>query len=218
MILYFSATGNCKYVATRLTQAIGQEIHSIVDCIRNGQYDFSDDTIGVISPTYDWGLLSIMKEFLEKASFQTDYLYFIATYGTTHGAIGYMANKAIRGKTINAFYVVRMVDTWTPIFDLSTPGKIAKYTKKTETRIDRVIRDISTARKIADAKFNHLRLPHGFRDVAVAEHVVGKHLFQFFHEHFRTVCADKDTVKVCILLQIAADFEKQWWRDCEKNS
>lgn len=146
MILYFSATGNCKYVATRLTQAIGQEIHSIVDCIRNGQYDFSDDTIGVISPTYDWGLLSIMKEFLEKASFQTDYLYFIATYGTTHGAIGYMANKAIRGKTINAFYVVRMVDTWTPIFDLSTPGKIAKYTKKTETRIDRVIRDISKRR------------------------------------------------------------------------
>lgn len=36
MILYFSATGNCKYVATRLAQATGQEIHSIVDCIGSG--------------------------------------------------------------------------------------------------------------------------------------------------------------------------------------
>lgn len=146
MILYFSATGNCKYVATRLTQSAGQEMRSIVDCIRNGQYDFSDDTIGIVSPTYDWGLPSIVKEFLEKASFRTDYLYFVATYGTTPGAIGYMANKAIRGRKIDAYYAVRMVDTWTPIFDLSTPEKVAKYTKKTETQIDRALRGINERR------------------------------------------------------------------------
>ena len=55
MILYFSATGNCKYVATRLVQSEKQEMLSIADCIRNGQYEFSDKTIGIISPTYDWG-------------------------------------------------------------------------------------------------------------------------------------------------------------------
>ena len=40
MILYFSATGNSKYVATRLVQSEEQEMLSIVDCIRNGQYVF----------------------------------------------------------------------------------------------------------------------------------------------------------------------------------
>lgn len=74
MVLYFSATGNCKYVATRLIQATGQEMCSVADCLRNGQYDFSDETIGIISPTYDWGLPSIVKDFLGKASFRTDYL------------------------------------------------------------------------------------------------------------------------------------------------
>ena len=98
MILYFSATGNCKYVATRLVQAKEQEMLSIVDCVRNGQYAFSDKTIGIISPTYDWGLPSIVKEFLEKASFQTEYLYYIATYGTTPGASGAIANKAIQNR------------------------------------------------------------------------------------------------------------------------
>lgn len=76
MILFFSATGNCKYVAARLAQAADQEMLSIVDCIRENRYAFQDQTIGVISPTYDWGLPSIVKKFLEKASFQTDYLYF----------------------------------------------------------------------------------------------------------------------------------------------
>ena len=55
MILYFSATGNCKYVAARLAEADGQEVLSIVDCIREKRFAFEDETIGVISPAYDWG-------------------------------------------------------------------------------------------------------------------------------------------------------------------
>lgn len=105
-----------------------------------------DDAIGVISPTYDWGLPSIVREFLETASFQTNYLYFVATYGTTPGAIGAMANRAIRGHKIDAYYSVRMADTWTPIFDLSTPEKVAKYTKNTETEIDAIIRNVQERR------------------------------------------------------------------------
>ena len=58
---------------------------------RQDQYAFSDETIGIISPTYDWGLPSIVKEFLKKASFQTEYLYYIATYGTMPGAAGAIA-------------------------------------------------------------------------------------------------------------------------------
>ena len=125
MTLYFSATGNCKYVATHLTRATGQEMYAVADCIRNGQYDFSGETIGIVSPPYDWGLPGIVKEFLEKASFQTEYLYFIATYGTTPGAIGHIANKTIRGRKIDAYYSVRMADTWTPIFD-HPPRKACK--------------------------------------------------------------------------------------------
>lgn len=146
MILCFSAAGNCEYVATRIAQAFGQETVSIVDCINENRYTFEDTEIGIVSPTYDLGLPSIVKEFLEKASFRGSYLYFIATYGTTPGAAGYMANKAIRQQEISAYYSVRMVDTWTPIFDLSTPEKVEKYTKKTETEIDGIICGIKERR------------------------------------------------------------------------
>lgn len=154
MILYFSATGNCKYVAARLASAFGQETVSIVDCIQGGVYSFADDTIGVVVPTYFWGLPSIVKEFLEKVDFHADYLYFIATYGTTPGASDAMAGKAIRGKTIDAFYSVRMPDTWTPIFDLSTPEKVAAFSRTTEAEIDDAIR------KIGERHTNRHMTPH----------------------------------------------------------
>ena len=146
MILYFSATGNCKYVATRLVQSKEQAMLSIVDCIRESQFVFKDDMIGIVSPTYDWGLPIIVQEFLEKASFRTDYLYFVATYGTIPGATGAMAAKAIHGKKIDAYYSVRMPDTWTPIFDLSTPKKIAKFTRTTESDIKDLVCGVKTRR------------------------------------------------------------------------
>ena len=52
MILYFSATGNCQYVAVQLVEANGQQCCSIVDCIRENRYAFEDAVIGIISPTY----------------------------------------------------------------------------------------------------------------------------------------------------------------------
>ena len=143
VILYFSATGNCKYVAERLAEALGEEALPMVECIRTGRYDFAGETIGIIAPTYDWGLPSLVKEFLEKATLRAEYLYYIATYGTTPGASGCMAQKALRGQRIDAFYAIRMADTWTPVFDLSTPEKVAVFTRTTEQEIDRTIQRVA---------------------------------------------------------------------------
>ena len=142
MILYFSATGNSQYVADRLASALGQDAVSLVDCLRRGETSFTDDTICVVSPTYFWGLPSIVKEFLAEAELHADYLCFLATYGTTPGASDRMAGKAIRGRAIDAFYAVRMPDTWTPVFDLSTPEKVAAFSRTTEADIDAAIRGI----------------------------------------------------------------------------
>ena len=184
MILYFSATGNCKYTAARLAQAADQEIISITDCIRNGQYDFSDDTIGIISPVYFWGLPSIVKEFLEKASFQTDYLYFTATYGTLPGASGYMADKAISGRKIDAYYSVRMADTWTPIFDLSTPEKTARFTKAAESEIDSVICGVGERR--TNKHMRHCTPP--IITELIAEPIYNKNARRTAHFHVEESC------------------------------
>lgn len=59
-----------------------------------------------------------------------------------------------QGGNIDAYYSVRMVDTWTPIFDLSTPEKVRKYTGTTEADIDRIICSVRERRR------NRYMTPH----------------------------------------------------------
>lgn len=48
MIIYFSATENCKYLANRIGKEFNQEIFSMVNLMREAKFDFQDDVIGII--------------------------------------------------------------------------------------------------------------------------------------------------------------------------
>lgn len=67
MLIYFFATGNTKHVVDEIKHE-NEQIVSIEEAYKNNlyKYDLQDDRIGILSPTYDWGLPSIVYEFLEK--------------------------------------------------------------------------------------------------------------------------------------------------------
>ena len=145
MIFYFSATGNSKYVADRIAAATGEETISIPDCCKSGHFSFDETykTVGIVSPTYSWGLPSIVQEFLEKLTLhsQPSYLWFAATYGTTPGQTGRFAEDILKrsGLTVSAKFGVQMPDTWTPMFDLSNNEKVQRINAAAEPQINRII-------------------------------------------------------------------------------
>lgn len=155
MILYFSATGNCKYVATRIAAATEDQIISIADCARDDHYAFSlkkGERLGIVTPTYSWGLPVIVCDFLQKLEITFDgepYVYFVATYGTSPGQTGCFANRYMtkKGLPIHARYSVKMSDTWTPMFDLSDPQEMQAIHAAEEPQIDEVIAHIQTAKQ-----------------------------------------------------------------------
>ena len=149
MILYFSATGNSKYVASRIAEATGDKIVSILECADGACFDFEDEKIGIITPTYFWSLPSIVDEFLGTISFATNYLYFVATCGTTPGATGALANKRIQSCNIDAYFSVKMVDNYTPIFDISTKELQEKFLIDTEGTIDGIISYVKAGKHLA---------------------------------------------------------------------
>lgn len=61
MLIYFSATGNTKHVVDEIKNE-NEQIVSIEEAYKNNlyKYDLQDDRIGILSPTYDWGLPSII--------------------------------------------------------------------------------------------------------------------------------------------------------------
>lgn len=113
---------------------------------------------GIVTPTYWWQLPPIMREWLGKLSLSgSGYVFLVATYGTTPGCCDEDARRLLAKRDIrlDASFSVKMPDTWTPIFDLSDPEKVAKQNEESERYIDAVIGKIRS-RMIGNQKDHDL--------------------------------------------------------------
>ena len=127
MICYFSATGNSKYVAQRISSAIGEESVSIEGL--NPATLSGEKVFGLVTPVYYWTLPKIVAGFLEQVKLDDpEYVFLVITYGTTTGACRANATKILskNGVNVDAAFDIRMPDTWTPMFDLSDPQFVAE--------------------------------------------------------------------------------------------
>lgn len=162
MILYFSATGNNKYIAEEIAAKTGEVPVSIVDCIRNNRYEFQDEKcLGIITPTYFWRLPRIVALFLEEIKIlNCGYVFFLTSYGTTTGQAGAMAKKIMsnHGQSFDAFYSVIMPDTWTPIFNLNDEAKVKQWLSEGEHQLQVVIDRIRNRKtgNFIDRKYRNL--------------------------------------------------------------
>lgn len=150
MIIYFSATGNCKYIATKIAKATNNEYVSMIKCVNSGKYTFNlekDNMFGIVVPTYFYGLPSYVKSFLEKIQIIADdtvYVFIIVTYGTSSGYATNNMEKYLKKQNISvsAKFDIKMVDTWTPVFDLTDKDKIKRIEDETEVKLKSVIKKI----------------------------------------------------------------------------
>lgn len=124
MVFYFTGTGNSLYVAKQIEEnpiSIPQVIHK--ECL-----EFSAESIGIVAPVYGHEVPPMVKDFMEKASFHTDYFYMILTYGNRHGGAAELAKKLCDacGIAVNYINVIMMVDNWLPNFDMNEQRLIDK--------------------------------------------------------------------------------------------
>lgn len=145
MIFYFSATGNCLYVARRILQE-GEQLISIEEAVRNENYAYevTDGRVGLVTPTYFWTLPHIVTEFLNRVTVHFEkkpYVFYVGTYGTTTGGAAAHANAILKekGLAFDGLFDICMPDTWTPTFDLSDPEKVAKVNQEADRQIDELI-------------------------------------------------------------------------------
>ena len=143
MILYYSATGNCKYVANKIDDNAKSMInHSYSIYLKEGE------SLGFVIPTHIWGLPSFVSDFLSKITIESEdenpYIFVVTTFGTSPGySSGYLKNYIEKqGFNLLAKFSVLMVDTWTPVFNLSNRDKINKKTLKSDKQIASVISKI----------------------------------------------------------------------------
>lgn len=116
MVFYFTGTGNSLYVAKQLDA----EKISIPQVIHNSNLVFESPSLGVVCPIYGHEMPKMVKDFLKKATFRTEYFYLILTYGNIHGGAAELAEQALAvcGKRADYINTIKMVDNFLPAFDM----------------------------------------------------------------------------------------------------
>lgn len=155
MIFYSSATGNNKYVASKIAEATGDSTISISECMKKSIYSFSlkgSESFGLVIPTYFGGFPKIVIDFLSKLkmNFSADnYVFFIGTYGAGAGNICKEAEKRLSalGKAPDATFTIKMVDNWIPYFDMTDRDYIGKAEAEAEPVLADVIEKVSSHKK-----------------------------------------------------------------------
>ena len=147
-ICYFTASGNCLYVARR----IGGTLLSIPQLMRQEQIELEDDAVGVVCPVYNAEMPMMVREFMRKARIRTDYFFFVYTYGMGFGEAYAHAKLAAEdaGTALRYVNAVQMVDNFIPYFDMREQIDTLPE-KDVEGQLEAICNEIA-ARKTVEVK------------------------------------------------------------------
>ena len=139
-ICYFTASGNCLYVAKR----IGGTLLSIPQLMKQDSIEITDDAVGIVAPVYAVEMPMMVKEFLIKAKIKTDYFFFVYTYGSGYAEAFAHVELVCREKGLKLSYInaIQMVDNYLPGFEMQ--NQIDTLPKKNvEGQIEKLLSDIA---------------------------------------------------------------------------
>ncbi len=148
VIFYFSGTGNTRWAAKEIEQAIHEPLLNIADEI-NGEsrYSLSEgERIGFCFPVHGWRPPKLVREFIAKLSFGNDasshFCWALCTAGDDIGLSMEYLNKDLEKKHLHAssMFSLIMPESYVglPFMDVDSPDK--EWTKK--KKAERALLDI----------------------------------------------------------------------------
>lgn len=180
MVFYFTGTGNSLYAAKYLD---GEYI-SIPNALNSANMEYSADKIGIVCPMYGHEMPAMVKDFLGKAVFQTDYLYIVLTYGNRHANAVELAERALAptGKKADYITTLLMVDNFLPAFDMAEQIKLDKGVEQ----------------QLVDIKADIDAKKHDYQKVTLKDRAAHKGYLAMVHNQPETIWADFDFTDECV--------------------
>ncbi|HWT75122.1 MAG TPA: EFR1 family ferrodoxin [Mobilitalea sp.] len=157
MILYFSGTGNSRYVAQVISSVTGDNIVSINELLKNGSKDTikSDKPFVFVCPTYAWRIPKVVDDYIREVRFEGNKkAYFILTCGSeTYNAAEY--TKKIckeKGFDFMGLSSVLMPENYIAMFDAPDKEKAAVIIKKASPQIQTVAEQMKNGQILPEEK------------------------------------------------------------------
>ena len=157
MILYFSGTGNSKYVAKRIADALDDEILNLNDRIK------ASDTLSVetgerviiVTPTYAWRIPRVVCDWLRKTELRgAKRSWFVMTCGSEIGNADKYNRELCAEKAISCMGTAQIVmpENYIAMFSAPQADKARQIVAKAEPNIDCVIASIQSNQPFAPTR------------------------------------------------------------------
>lgn len=104
MVLYFTGTGNSQYIASRIAEALNDELFSINDRLKSGDTSpvATGEALILVTPTYAWRIPRIVQDWLLKTSFPAaKRVWFIMDCGSETGNAAKFNRKLCQAKGLS---------------------------------------------------------------------------------------------------------------------
>lgn len=149
MIIYFSGTGNSRFLAKKLSKILEEKLlfipHTAAESVT-----LSDENLGIVCPVYSWGIPPIVLDFLARLSeeaftaLQGKKIWAVLSCGDETGKAPEMLDSALkkRGLRLDAGWSVIMPNTYVLLPGFDVDNKKLE-TQKLDHAADR-IRQIAT--------------------------------------------------------------------------
>ena len=148
MILYFTGTGNSRYIAERIAVALDDELLSMNDRIKAGDTSpvTSDERLIIVTPTYAWRIPRIVRDHLAETGFPCGaQAWFVMTCGSEIGNADKYNRALCREKQITYMGTAQVVmpENYIAMFNAPQAEEARQIVAKAEPDIDRVISAIA---------------------------------------------------------------------------
>jgi NAD-dependent dihydropyrimidine dehydrogenase PreA subunit/flavodoxin len=212
-IFYFTSTGNNLYIAKKLGGNRGQ-LYSIPKLLKEKNFEFEDDKIGIIFPCYYFGTPRIVKNFIEKVKLKSDYIFAIMSYGniSAGGTSHFLRIAEKSGIKLSYINEIIMIDNYLPLYDIDKQLKNVNK-KDIENNLSPIISDIHSGRIFLKKKKLLYKISTSFAQLYYKINI-RKADKRFFVEDSCNSCHVCE--KVCPVKNIKVDGKPVFLHNCEE--
>lgn len=151
MILYYSATGNSKWIATKIAEGTMDEARNITNLIRQGVDPASiqiKDKIGIVFPIYAWRAPQVVVDFIKRLNVpEKAYRYVIGTCG---GQAGKTMDKLEKDFKFDAAWSILMPDNYIRMWDINSHEVALQKVEAAEQKLPSIISAINSRESVKD--------------------------------------------------------------------
>lgn len=153
MILYFTGSGNTKYIADALAERLGETEVSLNDVLKFGkEKKFNSETPFIIlAPIYAWRIPRIIENLISEAEFTGNKkIYFVVTMGSQSGKATEYCKKIAENKGMEFMGLrgIAMPDNYVIASKMADSEKIRKFLDDAIPQADEIAAAIKNGEKI----------------------------------------------------------------------